>query len=88
MGFDRDGFEIKRKFVSNKIIEAIKREVESTTKDNTNYGIRKANQKFKSIDALASSSQFLSLAELMLVLQQVWFDGLSESESSQPLGGL
>ncbi len=79
MSFDRDGFEIKRKFVSNKIIEAIKSEVGNRIKDNTNYGIRKANQKFKTIDALAHSAKFLSLAELMLgssakVVRVIYFD--------------
>ena len=79
----KDGIEIKRKFVSSFIIEAIKNEVKNSSVVDSKYGIRSANKKFKTIENLSKSKDFISLANSILgstpeIVRVIYFDKTPE----------
>jgi len=79
MNLNKDGFEIRKKFVSNSIIQSIKDEVSSPKMTTLKSGIRGADKKFKSVKELAYSQQFLNDAAQLLgstpsVIRILYFD--------------
>ncbi len=81
--FDEHGLEIKRNYISNSIIEAIKNEVDALPEKYPKYGIRGADKKFYTIKQLADSSEFMSLANSLLgsmpsIVRVIFFDKTPE----------
>ena len=79
MQFNQHGVEIKRNYTSTSIIEAIKSEVSSSNEEHPKHGIRGADKKFKTINQLAHSSEFIGLAESLLgskpsIVRVIFFD--------------
>ena len=66
MQFNQHGVEIKRNYISNSIIEAVKSEVSSSSEEHPKHGIRSADKKFKTINQLSHSSEFIDLARSLL----------------------
>ena len=79
MQFNQHGVEIKRNYISNSIIKAIKSEVSSSNEEYPKHGIRSADKKFQTISELARSSEFVNLAGSLLgskpsIVRVIFFD--------------
>lgn len=79
MNITEHGIEIKRKFVSDSVMNVIRNEVASFSEDIPRHGIRNANIKFSSIDKLAKSNEFQDLAQSILgskpqIVRVIYFD--------------
>ncbi len=79
----QDGVEIGRDFISPKQMDTIKDEVNALQLSTPKYGIRNANKKVKSIDALAHSIEFKNLASKILgeapqIVRVIYFDKTAE----------
>lgn len=73
------GIEIKKQTISGSVIDDIKSEVSASDDGYPRYGIRNAEKKFGSINQLASSDTFISLASSILgsspqVVRVIFFD--------------
>lgn len=76
---NQHGVEIRRNYIPNSIIEAIKSEVSSSNEEHPKHGVRSADKKFKTINKLAHSSEFIGLAESLLgskpsIVRVIFFD--------------
>lgn len=79
MQLNQHGVEIKRNYISTSIIEAIKSEISASNEEHPKHGIRSADKKFKTINQLANSSEFIGLAESLLgskpsIVRVIFFD--------------
>jgi len=77
--FNQHGLEIKRNYISNSIIDAIKHEVSSSIEEYPKHGIRSADKKFITINQLAHSSDLIDLASSLLgstpdIVRVIFFD--------------
>jgi len=73
------GIRIERNFVSSAVLEAIHNEVSSCGTEYNRYGIRNAEKKFASINALVRSERFINKAKSILggvpdVVRVIFFD--------------
>ncbi len=79
MNILEDGIEIEKKFVSIEVIDAIKKEVETSKILQSKYGIRNAEKKIPTIKDLVNSSPFLEKARFILngkpeIVRVIFFD--------------
>jgi len=83
MNFHEHGFEIIRQFIPAKVMQLITDEVDHLNVDHPGHGIRHAEQKFLSIQALLESEPLLGLAEKLLgstphLVRSIFFDKTPE----------
>ena len=83
MNIHKDGFEIKSNFVSGYLTDSIKEEVKESKEVALKSGIRDANKKFKSIESLSNSKEFINLASSILgskphLVRVIYFDKTPE----------
>lgn len=79
MNIHEHGIEIRRKFISMPIIDAIKHEVSVSSEMHAKHGIRNADKKFQTINTFSKSAALTNLAESVLgqsplLVRAIFFD--------------